>query len=464
MPAEKVFRDGSLKTIEDYVGDDGFGDSWACARCRASAPQEPMPQKKPVWVNELTMHVRTGDIVLFSSKNHGANLTKFFTNSWWDHIGVVVKPMAGRAYLVEWGGGLFASELVERLTEYHERDARAICIRQLKLGRHRERQEDQMEEFIDMLFREQLGRNTLVPFDQVTRAGLRQWKKVEERDAVIDDLTTLFCSKTVAVVYKSVGLVDHKRDAADFLPKHFAYINTDFLDLKLGASLGPEIRVTFESAAMRTAVSALLAISGIDLITGQSKQRKAALAIQSAARRVAATRARDRRRKELGLALGPLGRAAATARAAVSAVPEMVGSRATATPSSASRASLLSKGTPAREERAMLLKAVSSASKAARPLATSAWGSPMDRGPANAGAIDLMTDSERDDLVGIADRAIDAAADEALHAQRSSAVRHGPVSGPPLSEKLPGKLPSDEPSPLGALGSLRELAFGSAAK
>ena len=115
MPAEKVFRDGSLKTIEDYVGDDGFGDSWACARCRASAPQEPMPQKKPVWVNELTMHVRTGDIVLFSSKNHGANLTKFFTNSWWDHIGVVVKPMAGRAYLVEWGGGLFASELVERL-------------------------------------------------------------------------------------------------------------------------------------------------------------------------------------------------------------------------------------------------------------------------------------------------------------------------------------------------------------
>ena len=68
-----------------------------------------------------------------------------------------------------------------------------------------------MEEFMDMLFREQLGRNHAVPFDQVTRAARRQFRKMEESEAVIDDLTTLFCSKTVAVVYKSIGLIDHKR-------------------------------------------------------------------------------------------------------------------------------------------------------------------------------------------------------------------------------------------------------------
>ena len=92
---------------------------------------------------------------------------------------------------------------MERLTEYHEHDARSIVLRKLKLGRNRERQEDQMEEFVDMLFREQLGRNTVVPYAQVTRAWRRQGTKIQEREPVIDDLTTLFCSKTVAVCYKA---------------------------------------------------------------------------------------------------------------------------------------------------------------------------------------------------------------------------------------------------------------------
>ena len=121
MPAQKAFHDGSLKTIDDYIGEDvGFGDNyWACARCRNPTSREPMPEVKPVWIKDLTLCVRTGDVVLFSSKNQSSNLTKMFTNSAWDHIGVVVKPTAGRAYLVEWGGGLFASELVRARARAH---------------------------------------------------------------------------------------------------------------------------------------------------------------------------------------------------------------------------------------------------------------------------------------------------------------------------------------------------------
>lgn len=186
---------------------------------------------------------------------------------------------------------------VERLTEYHRYDARSIVLRKLKLGRYRERKEDQMEEFVDMLFREQLGRNTGVPFAEVTRAARRQHQKHEAPEAVIDDLTTLFCSKTVAVVFKSIGIISERRDASDFLPKHFSWAHYPFLDLRLGADLGPELRVTFESEAVRSAVATFLSVSGIDFFSGQQRQRNAALRIQRAARRMAARHERERLRQ-----------------------------------------------------------------------------------------------------------------------------------------------------------------------
>ena len=89
------------------------------------------------------------------------------TNSVWDHCGLVVRPTASTSYIVEWGGGLFASELVERLTEYHEMDGRAISLRRLHLGPDRPAQEDAMEDFIDFLFRQKLGSNPVVPLNQV---------------------------------------------------------------------------------------------------------------------------------------------------------------------------------------------------------------------------------------------------------------------------------------------------------
>ena len=101
--------------MEDYVGIDiPLGEGWACARCKA--PAAPMPQAKPTWIKDLPSMVHTGDIVLFSSKHSTSNISKFFTNSSWDHIGIIVRPTPSRSYLIEWGGGLFASDLVCRRT------------------------------------------------------------------------------------------------------------------------------------------------------------------------------------------------------------------------------------------------------------------------------------------------------------------------------------------------------------
>ena len=377
------------RTLEDYVGESvPYGEGWACARCKAASRE--MPSTAPTWIQDLPSSVHTGDVVLFSSKHSTSNIAKFFTNSAWDHVGIVVRPTPGRAYLVEWGGGLFASELVERLTEYHEYDARSIVIRNLRLGRHRERQEDLMEEFVDMLFREQLGGNHAVPFEQVTRAARRQFKKRVANEAVIDDLTTLFCSKTVAVAYKSIGILDQNRDAADFLPKHFSYIYDDFLDLRLGASLGPEVRITFESPAVRTAFTALLSLSGIDYLSGRMSRHRAAMCIQKSARRRIATRERERRSTENAESQGTLSRGRA-------ALGQMLARRTASMP--ALRTKLSDGGArTAREERATLLREVSAMAVKHRPRAQSVLYYPASAGASDADSARVQPEAAQNRL------------------------------------------------------------------
>merc|ERR1711935_1242568 len=203
-----------------------------------------------------------GDIILFSSKHNASYITKFFTQSGWDHIAMVVKPSPTQVFLLEWGGGLFVCPLEERLLEYYECDGRLITLRQLQLthNTHRNRIEDNIEEFVDMLLRSGLGGNA---------------------EAVVDNLEELFCSKTVAVCYKSAGLIAPSRDAGMFLPKHFAFDHDKFTDLQRGASLGPEIDISFEPKSMRKFSVALLELAN----PKARKKKRAAEVLQAAARR-----------------------------------------------------------------------------------------------------------------------------------------------------------------------------------
>lgn len=67
------------------------------------------------------------------------------------------------------------------------------------------------------------------------------------------------------------GIVAANRIAADFLPKHFGAGYDQWLDLKNGATLGPETHVTFESEGLRAAVDSVLSVvkspfAGLDMV------------------------------------------------------------------------------------------------------------------------------------------------------------------------------------------------------
>merc|ERR1711935_1242607 len=238
-----------------------------------------------------------GDIILFSSKHNASYITKFFTQSGWDHIAMVVKPSPTQVFLLEWGGGLFVCPLEERLLEYYECDGRLITLRQLQLthNTHRNRIEDNIEEFVDMLLRSGLGSNAAIPFKEVLQAAKKQNSKKDlNADAEVDNLEELFCSKTVVVCYKSAGLIAPSRDAGMFLPKHFAFDHDKFTDLQRGAGLGPEIDISFEPKSMRKFSVALLELAN----PKARKKKRAAEVLQAAARRWLA-RAELRKRRSI---------------------------------------------------------------------------------------------------------------------------------------------------------------------
>merc|ERR1711935_442671 len=224
-----------------------------------------------------------GDIILFSSKHNASYITKFFTQSGWDHIAMVVKPSPTQVFLLEWGGGLFVCPLEERLLEYYECDGRLITLRQLQLthNTHRNRIEDNIEEFVDMLLRSGLGSNAAIPFKEILQAAKKQNSVGSNSDEVVDNLEELFCSKTVAVCYKSAGLIAANRDAGMFLPKHFAADHDKFSDLQRGATLGPEIDISFEPKSIRKFTLAMLDLTN----PAKRKKKRAAELLQRAVRR-----------------------------------------------------------------------------------------------------------------------------------------------------------------------------------
>ena len=50
----------------------------------------------------------------------------------WNHVGIVLKLGMKTTYIVEWGGGVFGCDLVERLTEYKD-EAFNLAVRHLSL-------------------------------------------------------------------------------------------------------------------------------------------------------------------------------------------------------------------------------------------------------------------------------------------------------------------------------------------
>lgn len=213
---------------------------------------------------------------------------------------MVVKPSPTQVFLLEWGGGLFVCPLEERLTEYYQDDGRLITLRQLHLANStdRNRIENNIEDFVDMLLRSGLGTNEALPFDEVLQAAKKQNSAKNLGGVVVDNLEQLFCSKTVAVCYKSAGLIAASRDAAMFLPMHFATDRDAFCDLQRGASLGPEIDISFEPKSIRKFTLAMLDLTN----PAKRKKKRAAELLQRAVRRFLARAELRKRRSIVGKA------------------------------------------------------------------------------------------------------------------------------------------------------------------
>jgi hypothetical protein len=175
----------------------------------------------------------------------------------WDHVGLVVKLSPRQVYILEYAGGVFLYPLFTRLYTYFAVQGRMIVLRRLSLGRDRHELQGKVEAFV----RGVLGQKP-PSIEEIIMAVLKQEALLSAfisklRGSREDDLSSLFCSKLIAAVYKDVGLLEHARSSGDFLPKHFSQRYDDYLDLQQGAVLGPETPISFE--AVEEEISALRA-------------------------------------------------------------------------------------------------------------------------------------------------------------------------------------------------------------
>jgi len=202
-----------------------------------------------VCVTSLEDSCQTGDLVLFSSRHAASQMTKCFTASAWDHCGLVVKLSPKHVLILEYAGGVYLYPLFTRLYSYYAIQGREIVIRRLKTKEPRSEMQQQVESFVKSV----LGQKP-PSIEEMVMAVLKQDRalnafisKLRGSKEIEDDLSSLFCSKLVAAVYKHVGLIGPDRTLGDFLPKHFSAQYDGYVDLQGGAKLGPEITISFDA-------------------------------------------------------------------------------------------------------------------------------------------------------------------------------------------------------------------------
>ena len=93
--------------------------------------------------------------------------------------------------------------------------------------------------------------NSTFPLIEVLPGWFEQFGLSRERnEAVEDDMNKLFCSKTIAVCYKKVGLLSQGMDTSGIFPKHWSQPHDPFMGYLEGAHLGREIDISFESSPL----------------------------------------------------------------------------------------------------------------------------------------------------------------------------------------------------------------------
>ncbi len=171
----------------------------------------------------LRPQMKTGDIVLFSGKGGISTGIKWFTNSRWSHVGMVLRLIEWDAVLlwesttlsniadVESGKerkGVQIVPLSERIKKYDGE----ISVRMLD-----QKPTPEMHKELSLLREEVKGR----PYEK---------SKIELFKAAYDgpfgrnneDLSSLFCSELVAEAYQRMGLLSEDKASNEYTPKDFS--------------------------------------------------------------------------------------------------------------------------------------------------------------------------------------------------------------------------------------------------
>lgn len=204
-----------------------------------------MAKKKPVITpdyDRLRNKLDTGDIVLFAGKGAFSTGIKWFTDSVWSHVGMVVS--------LDWGVFLWESTtlsdqidldtqlankgvqlivLSDRILKYDgevairrlevERSAGMVeALKALRLELRGKPYEKDTIELIKAAYDGPLGRNT-------------------------EDLSSIFCSELVAEAYQRMGLLAEDEPSNEYVPHDFSSERAPQLSLLLDAKLGKEVMV-----------------------------------------------------------------------------------------------------------------------------------------------------------------------------------------------------------------------------
>ena len=173
--------------------------------------------------NNIRPRMNTGDIVLFSGKGGISTGIKWFTQSKWSHVGMVLRLPEWDAVLI-WESttlddvaeiesgkarkGVQIVPLSERLRKYPGE----ASIRLLKADRTPEMLKD-----LSLLRAEVKGR----PYE---KDKLELFKAAYEGPFGdnVEDLSSLFCSELIAEAYQRMGLLSDKKPSNEYTPKDFS--------------------------------------------------------------------------------------------------------------------------------------------------------------------------------------------------------------------------------------------------
>ena len=253
-------------------------------------------EHEKVSVHDLHSFVQTGDVILFSTRDTGAKCIQRFTRSVWNHVAMVVRPSSNQTYCIEWGGGLIVQPLVDRLHDYHHDGARTLALRKLILsGNDRIQIESKLEMFVFRLLTDPSRvDNDIFPLSTVIPFAVH--RSLRSSEDVVDDLSELFCSKTVAVCFKHVGLLSKNIDANGVFPKHFAHPRDKTMAYS-GGRLGPEVEITFEPKALKEFADKLIMMPLRSALARFTPHERSAATIQRCVRRWRASALRRQRQE-----------------------------------------------------------------------------------------------------------------------------------------------------------------------